>query len=60
MTNGQALRAIRLEHGLTQEQTAALLCVSTRTVERWEAGQKNCPPGVLKLAQMILNKGTNK
>ena len=34
----EALRRIRKEKGLTQEQTAEILNVSGRTVSRWERG----------------------
>ena len=35
---GALLRALRREKGVTQEQLAERLCVSSRTVSRWENG----------------------
>lgn len=35
---GALLRALRREKGVTQEQLAERLCVSNRTVSRWENG----------------------
>lgn len=35
---GALLRALRREKGVTQEQLAERLCVSNRTVSRWESG----------------------
>jgi transcriptional regulator with XRE-family HTH domain len=39
---GNFLKTLRNEHGLTQEQLAAQLNVSRRTVSRWETG-RNLP-----------------
>lgn len=35
---GAFLRALRAEKGLTQEQLAEKMLVSSRTVSRWETG----------------------
>src|SRR5437868_5754525 len=34
----RALRALREARGVTQDGWAAILCVGTRTVQRWERG----------------------
>lgn len=50
------LREARAKLGLRPEEMAKLLHVSLRTYQRWEAGTKHCPPGVLRLVEMILEK----
>ncbi|HPF53984.1 MAG TPA: helix-turn-helix domain-containing protein [Eubacteriales bacterium] len=39
---GELIRGLRLEHGMTQKQLAEKLCVSDRTVSKWERGA-GCP-----------------
>lgn len=39
---GQFLKKLRSERGVTQEQAAEQLCVSARTISRWETG-RNMP-----------------
>lgn len=39
---GALIRRLRLERGLTQKQLADLLCVSSKTVSKWEVGL-GCP-----------------
>lgn len=38
------LRAIRASLGLSRDDMAAMLAVSTRTVEQWEAGRRQPAP----------------
>ncbi|WP_329602308.1 helix-turn-helix domain-containing protein [Blautia liquoris] len=35
---GEFLKALRKDKGLTQEQLAEIICVSGRTISRWETG----------------------
>ena len=35
---GQMIRALRLEHGMTQAELAEMLSVSPKTVSKWEKG----------------------
>lgn len=51
---GVFLRQLRREKGLTQEQLAEQLCVSNRSVSRWETG-RNLPDFALlpQLAQLL-------
>ncbi|MDD5917663.1 MAG: helix-turn-helix transcriptional regulator [bacterium] len=39
---GQMIRALRLEHGMTQAELAEMLSVSPKTVSKWENGN-GCP-----------------
>ena len=39
---GAFLKALRTEKGLTQEQLAGEMLVSSRTVSRWETGSNLC------------------
>lgn len=48
--------------GLSQAHTAALVGVSTHTVERWLAGKRAIPEGVARLLRLyvgLLDKGAN-
>ena len=44
---GTNIKRLRLEKGLTQEQLAELLCVSTAAVSKWES--KNTYPDITLL-----------
>lgn len=39
---------------LTQPQAAALLCVSTRTVAAWEAGERPVDPTAARLLALLV------
>lgn len=47
---GTNIKRLRLEKGLTQEQLAALLCVSAAAVSKWEA--KNTYPDITMLVPL--------
>lgn len=49
------IKELRTQHGLTQKQLAELIGVVTRTVERWEAGDRVPSPQVLELLQIKLS-----
>lgn len=66
---GRLIRTLRLERGLTQAELAGMLCVSPKTVSKWETG-KGCPdlsllpalsdslgvePGTLLLGELCAN-----
>jgi len=46
--DGKEFKRLRLKARLTQEQTSRLLETATRTVVRWERGERPIPP--LKVA----------
>lgn len=50
------IKEMRSQHGLTQKQLAALIGVVTRTVERWEAGDRVPSPQVLELLRIKLKE----
>jgi DNA-binding transcriptional regulator YiaG len=54
------LLALRHQHGMTQPQMAALLGVHTQTVSRWETGAINCPPRVVRMAEILLRDQKKK
>lgn len=54
------LRLARARIGVGAAEMAQLLHVSTRTYQRWEAGTKHCPPGVLAMAKMLVEKAMNE
>jgi len=41
-----AIRAARVESGLTQSQSAARVCVTLRNWQQWEAGERKMHPGL--------------
>ena len=43
------IRTIRAETGLSQVAFGAALHIPRRTIEEWEAGNRNCPPYVIEL-----------
>ena len=45
----------RTKHGLTQKQLAELMGVTTRTVERWESGDRVPSPQMLELLKIKLS-----
>jgi len=47
------IKQVRLNLGWTQRQMAEALCVTVRCLQRWEAGDRKCPPGMIKLAKMV-------
>ena len=54
------IREMRTQHGLTQKQLAELIGVTTRTVERWESGDRVPSPQVLELLQIKLKELSNE
>ena len=50
------IKELRTKHGLTQKQLAALIGVTTRTVERWEAGDRVPSPQVIELLLIKLKE----
>jgi DNA-binding transcriptional regulator YiaG len=54
--NMTPLRAARAQLGVGAPEMARLLHVSLRTYQRWEAGTKHCPPGVMAFVRLILEK----
>lgn len=50
------IKELRTQHGLTQKQLAALIGVTSRTVERWESGDRVPSPQVLELLQIKLSE----
>lgn len=50
------LREARARLALRPEEMAKLLHVSLRTYQRWEAGTKHCPTGVLAFVRLLLEK----
>jgi DNA-binding transcriptional regulator YiaG len=56
LNNGQKVRKIRHKLGLTQAELASLLFLATRTVERWEVGERNCSSAYLQQVEMIAEK----
>lgn len=50
------LREARARMGLGAPEMAQLLHVSTRTYQRWEAGTKHCPPGVIAMVRLLMEK----
>lgn len=43
------IRASREAAGITQREAAGLVCVESRTWQRWESGDRGMPPGIWKL-----------
>ncbi len=56
LTNGQKVRKIRHNLGLTQAELATLLFLSTRTIERWEVGESNCSAAYLQQVEMLAER----
>ena len=54
---GLNIKRMRLEKGLTQEQLAELLCISTAAVSKWEA--KNTYPDIMMLFPLAEIFGTS-
>lgn len=50
----------RIKNGLTQKQLAALIGLQTRTVERWEAGDRVPSPQMLELLRIKLKELSNE
>lgn len=48
---GRNLRGLRIKHGYTQKQIAAVLCVSFQQIQKYETGQNRLP-----IEKMILLK----
>ena len=49
------MKAIRDRFGMTQSQFAAFLCISARTLQKWEQGQRN-PDGAANTLLRIMQK----
>jgi len=49
----QTLREWRDSRGVTRRQLAFALCVTERTIARWEAGQGKPRPGDLELMRRL-------
>ncbi len=56
--HGAKIRAIRLKQNMTQKSLAAVLGVSIKTVEAWEAG-KNVPVGPAQRLLDLIDKDDN-
>lgn len=52
------IKELRTQHALTQKQLAALIGVTTRTVQRWEAGDRVPSKQVLELLQIKLERSS--
>jgi transcriptional regulator with XRE-family HTH domain len=48
------VKAYRRKHGLTQERAASLLCIPTRTLQRWEAGAEPTAAHVEKFGETLM------
>lgn len=55
MYDYRQLQTARLNLGLTQEQLARKLNVSTSALQKWEQGQRKPKPNTTKKLQKILN-----
>ena len=61
IVNGDALRELRLDHGLTLKEVAARLNVAEATVSRYESGQiKRISPNVLLGYSKLFNVPINQ
>ncbi len=49
------IRATRESAGLTQSQAAALVCVTLRNWQQWEAGERRMHPGLWELLTIKLS-----
>lgn len=49
MSLAQKLKQLRLQAGLTQEQLAAHIGVSSRTIKHWEHGTRSIPVGSIQV-----------
>lgn len=56
--HGTKIREIRLKQNMTQKSLAAVLGVSIKTVEAWEAG-KNIPEGPAQRLLDLIDKDEN-
>ena len=45
----QTIKEIRLSTGLSQSKFAAALNIPVRTIQKWEIGERACPPYVVEL-----------
>jgi len=50
------VRALRLKHGLSTNDAAALIGCSTRAWVSWESGQRNMPISKYMLAVMVFEQ----
>mgnify|MGYP003910381227 CR=1 FL=1 len=51
--NGPELKALRKKLGLSLAQASRQVEVSVRTWARWEASDKEVPPGAVKLFKIV-------
>lgn len=56
MNNNEEIKHLRHLLRKTQEEFAKLLGVKSRAVQRWEAGDRECPDMAVKLARAIAEK----
>ena len=57
---GDALKKLRIQHGLTQTALAKQLSVHWNTVAKWEQGVRNIPEPIAKLVSLILKASDRK
>lgn len=50
---GKDIKALRQTLGMTQEEFSRLVCVSKKTIERWEAGEKEITGPIVTLAKIL-------
>lgn len=55
-----AIRYVRMKHGLTQQQLSDLTGIPKRTIENWEGGQRKCPEYVERLLIFYLENTIKK
>ena len=62
MTPAEQIKAIRKDHGLTQQGLSDSLNIPKRTIENWEAGVRVPPEYVIELIKTALQarKGKNE
>ena len=59
MTIGESIKALRAEHGLTQEELAARLHITRQAVSRWETGETEPNTDSLKLISRLFGVSIN-
>ena len=54
---GRLIRTLRLERGLTQAELVEVLCVSPKTVSKWENGCSSSSSTQNGICRCVLNAG---